>query len=104
MYNKFRAVSSIQVILEFAIPLLASLGLYKYLKNEDYKNLNKALIIVIIPLIILLLFKSSISFSGPSDELYGVEILNKIIYERSYMYSYDVIRAMIFSGIIYFIL
>ena len=104
MYNKFRAVSSIQVILEFAIPLLASLGLYKYLKNEDYKNLNKALIIVIIPLIILLLFKSSISFSGPSDELYGVEILNKIIYERSYMYSYDVIRAMIFTGIIYFIL
>ena len=104
MYNKFRAVSSIQVILEFAIPLLASLGLYEYLKNDDYKNLNKALIIVIIPLIIILLFKSSISFSGPSDELYGVEILNKIIYERSHMYSYDIIRAMIFTVIIYSIL
>ena len=108
MYNKFRAVSSIQVILEFAIPLLASLGLYKYLKNDDYKNLNKALIIVIIPLIILLLFKSSISFLGPSDEYYekvfGGEMLNKIIYERSYMYSYDIIRAMIFTVIIYSIL
>ena len=108
MYNKFRAVSSIQVILEFAIPLLASLGLYEYLKNDDYKNLNKALIIVIIPLIILLLFKSSISFLGPSDEYYekvfGGEMLNKIIYERSYMYSYDIIRAMIFTVIIYSIL
>ena len=108
MYNKFRAVSSIQVILEFAIPLLASLGLYKYLKNDDYKNLNKALIIVIIPLIIILLFKSSISFLGPSDEYYkkvfGGEMLNKIIYERSYMYSYDIIRAMIFTVIIYSIL
>ena len=108
MYNKFRAVSSIQVILEFAIPLLASLGLYEYLKNDDYKNSNKALIIVIIPLIILLLFKSSISFLGPSDEYYekvfGGEMLNKIIYERSYMYSYDIIRAMIFTVIIYSIL
>ena len=108
MYNKFRAVSSIQVILEFAIPLLASLGLYEYLKNDDYKNLNKALIIVIIPLTILILFKSSISFLGPSDEYYekvfGGEMLNKIIYERSYMYSYDIIRAMIFTVIIYSIL
>ena len=108
MYNKFRAVSSIQIILEFSIPLLASIGLYKYLNNENYKSLNKTLLIVIIPLIILILFKSSISFFGPSDEYYkkvfGDEILSKIIYERSYMYSYDIIRALIFSLITYFIL
>ena len=108
MYNKFRAVSSIQVILEFAIPLLASIGLYQYLKNENYKNLNKALVIVIIPLIILILFKSSISFSGPLDSYYkdvfGDEIVNKIIYERSYMYSYDIIRALIITVLLYSIL
>jgi len=108
MYNKFRAVSSIQVILEFAIPLLASIGLYQYLKNENYKNLNKALVIVIIPLIILILFKSSISFSGPLDsyykDIFGDEIVNKIIYERSYMYSYDIIRALIITVLLYSIL
>ena len=108
MYNKFRAVSSIQIILEFSIPLLASIGLYKYLNNENHKSLNKTLLIVIIPLIILILFKSSISFFGPSDEYYkkvfGDEILSKIIYERSYMYSYDIIRALIFSLITYSIL
>ena len=108
MYNKFRAVSSIQIILEFSIPLLASIGLYKYLNNENYKSLNKTLLIVIIPLIILILFKSSISFFGPSDEYYkkvfGDEILSKIIYERSHMYSYDIIRALIFSLITYFVL
>ena len=108
MYNKFRAVSSIQVILEFAIPLLASIGLYQYLKNENYKNLNKALVIVIIPLIILILFKSSLSFSGPLDsyykDIFGDEIVNKIIYERSYMYSYDIIRALIITVLLYSIL
>ena len=36
--------------------------------------------------------------------MFGGEILNKIIYERSYMYSYDIIRAMIFTVIIYSIL
>ena len=62
MYNKFRAVSSIQIILEFAIPLLAAIGLYNYIKEGQLKQLNKTLLIVIIPLVILLLIKSSISF------------------------------------------
>lgn len=37
MYNKFRAVSSIQVIAELAVPLLGILGL-----NEFFKNTNTA--------------------------------------------------------------
>jgi hypothetical protein len=38
MYNKFRAVSSIQVIAEFAIPLLAILGLHQFLSNTKDKE------------------------------------------------------------------
>ena len=38
MYNKFRAVSSIQVIAELAIPLLAILGLHQFLKNSSTKE------------------------------------------------------------------
>ena len=108
MYNKFRAVSSIQVILEFAIPLLASIGLYNYIKEGERKYLNKTLLIIVIPLVILLLIKSSISFIGPNDQYYksifGDQIVNQIIYERANMYSVDIIRAIIFSFIIYCIL
>ncbi len=38
MYNKFRAVSSIQVIAELAIPLLAIVGLHQFLKNSSGKE------------------------------------------------------------------
>ena len=34
-YDKFRAVSSIQVIIEFIIPLVAALGLYKFYETEN---------------------------------------------------------------------
>ena len=108
MYNKFRAVSSIQVILEFAIPLLASIGLYNYIKQGEVKYLNKTFLIIVIPLTILLLIKSSISFIGPNDQYYksifGDQIVNQIIYERANMYSVDIIRAIIFSFIMYCIL
>jgi len=108
MYNKFRAVSSIQVILEFAIPLLASIGLYNYIKERKLKHLNKTLLIVVIPLIVLLLIKSSISFIGPNDEYYksifGEQIVSQIVYERAGMYSADIIRALIFTVVVYCIL
>lgn len=46
LYNKFRAVSSILVITEFTIPLLAILGLVNLLKNkEQLVNNQKPLII-----------------------------------------------------------
>ncbi|UCE92962.1 MAG: YfhO family protein [Flavobacteriaceae bacterium] len=38
LYNKFRAVSSIQVIAELAVPLLAILGLQKFLNDKTSKE------------------------------------------------------------------
>ena len=38
MYNKFRAVSSIQVLLELCMPVLAVLGFYNFFKMEDEKK------------------------------------------------------------------
>ena len=35
MYNKFRAVSSILVVAEFAIPLLAALTLWRVVSEPD---------------------------------------------------------------------
>ena len=44
LYNKFRAVSSIQVILEFCFPVLACLGLYRLFQkpeSTDFKTILK---------------------------------------------------------------
>ena len=52
--------------------------------------------------------KSSISFIGPNDEYYksifGEQIVNQIVFERADMYSADIIRAIIFSSVMYCIL
>ena len=40
LYNKFRAVSSIQVIVEFCIPILAVFGL-KEIFDNNYSNNEK---------------------------------------------------------------
>ena len=82
-YNKFRAVSSIQVILEFAVPLLAVIGLNKFLADSDLKNIRRSFAIFSVPLIILLVISGSLSFSGLYDDYYsngyGQEIFNQII-------------------------
>lgn len=45
MYNKFRTVSSILVIAEFTMPLLAVLALQQMLTEEDFFNKNKVAVL-----------------------------------------------------------
>tara|TARA_B110000914_G_C15515406_1_gene473234 strand:+ start:1257 stop:3662 length:2406 start_codon:yes stop_codon:yes gene_type:complete len=104
-YNKFRAVSSIQVILEFAVPLLAVIGLNKFLADSDLKNIRRSLAIFSVPLIILFLFSGSLSFVGLYDNYYsngyGQEIFNQIIEERKNIFNKDILRALLIVGIIF---
>ena len=104
-YNKFRAVSSIQIIIEFAVPLLAVIGLNKFLSDYNVKKLNKAFLIFIIPLIILLIIKNTFSFSGLYDSYYsnayGQEIFNKIISERESIFIKDILRAIAIGSIVF---
>ncbi|MBT6223931.1 MAG: YfhO family protein [Cryomorphaceae bacterium] len=104
-YNKFRAVSSIQVILEFAVPLLAVIGLNKFLADSDLKNIRRSFAIFSLPLIILFLFSGSLSFVGLYDNYYsngyGQEIFNQIIEERKNIFNKDVLRALLIGGIIF---
>ena len=104
-YNKFRAVSSIQVILEFAVPLLAVIGLNKFLTDSDLKNIRRSFAIFSVPLIILFLFSGSLSFVGLYDNYYsngyGQEIFNQIIEERKNIFNKDVLRALLIGGIIF---
>ena len=104
-YNKFRAVSSIQVILEFAVPLLAVIGLNKFLADSDQKNIRRSFAIFSVPLIILFLFSGSLSFVGLYDNYYsngyGQEIFNQIIEERKNIFNKDILRALLIGGIIF---
>ena len=64
-YDKFRAVSSIQVIIEFIIPLVAALGLYKFYETENisgkkYKKLFYTSAIFLFVLAFLFLFGSQV--------------------------------------------
>tara|TARA_Y100000385_G_scaffold263476_1_gene296004 strand:- start:6784 stop:9189 length:2406 start_codon:yes stop_codon:yes gene_type:complete len=107
-YNKFRAVSSIQVILEFAVPLLAVIGLHKFLADSNLKNIKRSLAIFSVPLIILLVSSGSLSFTGLYDDYYsngyGQEIFNQIIEERKNIFNKDILRALLIAGLIFFTL
>jgi len=105
LYNKFRAVSSIQVVLELCMPLLAIFGIARLLNdfeqdNDKLKALKFSTIIVGGFALILLLFKGSLfDFSGARDNAYinayGVDFINAVKEDRMSMFSTDTIRTLI---------
>ena len=107
LYNKFRAVSSIQVILEFCFPVLACLGLYHLFQNPErsvFKKILKPAIGFILILLILLLSKGFFDFSGAMDaylrEAYGPVLMDQILTARKSIFNYDLIRAVVFCLLI----
>ena len=104
-YNKFRAVSSIQIILEFAVPLLSVIGLHKFLADANLKNIKRSFAVYSVPLILLLVLGGSFSYSGLYDDYYssgyGQEIFDQIIDERKNIFNSDVIRALIIGVLVF---
>jgi len=100
LYNKFRAVSSIQVILELCIPLVAVLGLSNLItKRSDNSYINdllKTLAIFCVIIFSLFLFKGSMTFSGVNDLNINPSILEIIKKDRMEIYINDLFRASIF--------
>ncbi|RXR32535.1 hypothetical protein EQG68_06835 [Flavobacterium piscinae] len=104
LYNKFRAVSSIQVILELCMPVLAVLGLYSFFKlekDEQWKALWKSSAIAIGIFVLLFVFKGMFNFSSESDAYYkqvygeiGEPFVNALIEDRQAMYTSDLLRSM----------
>jgi hypothetical protein len=100
MYNKFRAVSSIQVILELCFPVLAIMGLQSFFKI-DKQLLWKSLwqpVAASLGLIILLFFsKSMFDFASPNDEYftqsYGPGFVDALTADRKSLYSADLLRS-----------
>ena len=112
MYNKFRAVSSIQVILELCFPVLAIMGLQSFFtldKKIQWKALYETTILGLGIFLILFFSKSMFSFSGGSDayfqENYGPEFVNALKQDRMSLYSADLLRSSFFiivvSGVLW---
>ena len=103
MYNKFRAVASIQVLLELCMPALAIMGLYAFFKSDKDKqwdSLWKSGAVSLGIVALLLIFKSSFDFSGPRDSNYagqlGQGFIDALKEDRKDMYSSDLFRSAFF--------
>ena len=100
MYNKFRAVSSIQVILELCIPVLAIMGLQSFFKEEKAQQLKGLYLsggVFFGIIAFLIAIKSQFSFSGGSDayylQNYGSEFIKALKEDRKSLYSADLLRS-----------
>lgn len=105
MYDKFRAVSSIQVILELCFPVLAIMGLQSFFKaKEEPKLQQKALIQTGVfglgVIIILAIAKGFFHFTGSNDnyflESYGPDFVEALKEDRMTLYSADLLRSGFF--------
>ena len=105
LYDKFRAVSSIQVILELCAPILAVLALASLFSGtmevaKKIRALKLSFFIVAGLGVALFLFKGIFDFSSPSDEalkMTGLEELPEVLRsDRKAVYNSDLFRSMIF--------
>jgi len=108
LYNKFRAVSSIQVIVELCVPVMAIFGLVKLFNDFDkYEDKLKALkfsaIICGGLALIFLLFKSALfDFVGANDGYYrqaygeyGQAFIDALKEDRKAFFTQDTLRTLI---------
>ena len=105
LYNKFRAVSSIQVILELCIPVLSIFGLSRLFNEFEKKEqklyaLKWSFIITGGILILFLILKSVLfDFSGARDaslnQQLGMDFMRALKEDRKALYTSDVLRSFV---------
>ena len=105
LYDKFRAVSSIQVILELCIPVLAVVGLCALFstsrsRDEKFDALKKSTMISAGIALVFLLFKSMLfDFSGPRDgdllQQLGPDFLHALKEDRESVFMTDTLRTLV---------
>ena len=106
IYDKFRAVSSIQVILELCIPVMAILGLTslfsdKIITKSKIRALHITGMIFLLILIVLYLIKGFLPFSGISDQYMDETIVEALIEDRKEIYVSQLLKSFIFISIIF---
>ncbi|GHA50523.1 membrane protein [Salinimicrobium marinum] len=106
MYNKFRAVSSIQVIIELCVPVLAVVGLSKLFFSEENEEKKmhalkwSAIVTGGLALVFLLFHSMLFNFSGAGDgsmlQQLGPGFVRALKEDRKAVFTADTIRSLIF--------
>ncbi|MBT0608916.1 YfhO family protein [Aequorivita echinoideorum] len=105
LYNKFRAVSSIQVIIELVLPVLAVVGLHQFFNQFEREEERKKSLLFTTAIvggisILLLVFKSAFEFASPYDSFFreqlGLPVVEAIREDRMSLFTSDAIRSLIF--------
>ena len=107
-YSKFRAVSSIQVILEFCFPILATIGLYSFFeipRNKSFPVLIKTYMSFLTLLVLIYISSFTSTFSSPMDnyygQIFGPEIMQLIKKTRLDIFKYDVLRGIFLVTLVF---
>ena len=106
LYNKFRTVSMILVIAEFAVPTLAILGLHYLINSEENKVLKEravffsATILIGISIFFLVFGNLLFDFKGMGDAQYPSWFLNALIEDRQNLFKRDIYRSLFFISIV----
>lgn len=105
LYDKFRAVSSIQVILELCVPIMAVLALVQLSKStletsKKMQALKWSFYMVMALVAVLFLARGMFSFEASGDGTYrqyfGNEVVQMIQLDRKAVYTDDLIRSLIY--------
>ncbi|WP_418501506.1 YfhO family protein [Flagellimonas sp.] len=105
LYNKFRAVSSIQVVLELCFPALGILGLRELFRSnvgqkEKVAALKWSFVIILGLVAFLFLLMGIFDFSGANDDQYrqyfGDAVLEILKSDRKAVYVNDTLRSLIY--------
>ncbi|MGB0789236.1 MAG: YfhO family protein, partial [Marinirhabdus sp.] len=105
LYDKFRAVSSIQAIIQFIVPFMAIMGLHHYFSTlVPEKKRKKALLystgIVGGTALIFILFKTALfDFASPYDSLFmedlGLPFVEAVREDRAALLTADAFRTLV---------
>ncbi len=103
-YNKFRAPSSILVVVELLFPLIAIVGLYRFYTDEKLTEDYKKKILIYVTgafaglLLILLVFgKSLLGFSTYNEKTYlPPYLLDYLVDKRFAMFRADALKALLY--------
>ena len=115
-YNKFRAPSSILVVVELLFPLIAILGLYRFFNSnettetsaeniltEAYKKkilINVSAAVLGITFLLIIFGKSILGFYTASEKTYlPPYLLDFLVDERFKVFRIDAIKAIVYVGI-----
>lgn len=112
MYDKFRAVSSIQVVLELCMPVLAIFGFHNFFKLDKQQQINalwKSTATFLGIILLLYIFKNWFDFAAAidprlvamfneqsDDKSFGLDFVRALKADRESMYVSDLLRSAFF--------